>query len=177
MTTQELSIPFPVNSTNTSINITSPPKYGSIIISTISKTPVKLDVHLKNFAIERIFYHVNNDTCEQDSFKFQARVEYLDAVSQTWKLTDLSFDMVIHDPSIAFQELNLSLPSNSRDLRLNVIKKPVCGDITVSTIRIINGEQHFIQIEDLATTRVFYQKKFHDNFEFTAVADYFNESI
>ena len=177
VTTQELDIPFLINSTNISINITSLPRYGDIIVSTISQTAVESDIHLNNLAIERIFYRLNNDTCEQDSFMFQARIEYFDTASQILKQIDRTFDMMMIIDFSDFKELRLSLPPNPRALHLvNLIKKPVCGDIVVSTIKIIDGEQYFIQIEDLTTTHVFYQKKLHDNFEFTAVVDYFNES-
>jgi hypothetical protein len=177
VTTQELNIPFPVNSTNISINITSPPQYGDIIVSIISQTAVEFDIHLNNLAIEQIFYRLNNDTCEQESFIFQARIQYFDAESQTLNVIDRTFNLTISNFSSTFQELSLSLPPNPRALHLvNLIKKPICGDIVVSTIKVIDKEQQFIQIEDLATTRIFYQKKLHDNFKFTAVADYFNET-
>ena len=179
VTTKELTISFPVNSTNITLSINRPPKYGNIVVSTISKTAGLMYFHLKDLAIEQIFYRINNDTCDQDSFEFQARAENFDIMSQTWKpfqVTDTI--IVINDPPIAIRELDLSLPPNSRDLRLYITRKPVCGNITVSTAKNVSGEQlHFILIEDPATERIFYQKNLHDSFEFIAVADdYFNES-
>ena len=179
VTTTELSIPFPDNSRDITVSINRPlaPKYGNIVVSTISKT-AGLYFYLKDLAIEQIFYRINNDTCDQDSFEFQARAENFDTMSQTWKpFQETDTIIVINDPPIAIRELDLSLPPNSRDLRLYITRKPVCGNITVSTAKNISGEQlHFILIEDPATERIFYQKNLHDSFEFIAVADYFNES-